>query len=182
MKKLFFSLTAMLFVLMSCSDTGTSTSTSNNNTNDSNLVKNREVYKAIETGDVTKIKEFLHKDAVDHGGGPNGSDITGGDSILAMLSRVHTGFSDIKMEVITDAANADYIFSLVKLTGTTNATPVWGMPPNTKIESKTVDVVKIKDGKATDHWGFLDPKDMAAMMGGDHKMDNKMAPKDTTKK
>jgi predicted SnoaL-like aldol condensation-catalyzing enzyme len=190
MKKLLFTAaTGMLLFLVSCKDSDTTTTTSSDNSqNEKNLANNREVYKAMETGDVSKIKEFIDKDAIDHGGNPDGSDLKGGDSIVAMLGKVRSGFSDIKMEVIADAANGDYVFSLNRLTGTTNSTPVWGMPPNTKIDSRHVDVVKIKDGKATDHWGFMDPKEMSAMMGGDPKKDNKMDPKmdhskmDTTKK
>ncbi|MEJ7682905.1 MAG: hypothetical protein WKG06_34625 [Segetibacter sp.] len=30
----------------------------------------------------------------------------------------------------------------------------------------SVDVVKIKNGKATDHWTFNDPNDMMKMMSG----------------
>ncbi len=185
MKKLFFAATsALVLFCISCKDTtDTTTSTSSSSQNETNLAKNREVYKAMETGDVTKIKDYIDKDAVDHGGNPDGTDLKGGDSIVAMLGKVRSGFSDLKMEVLADAVNGDYLFSLNHLTGTTNSTPVWGMPANTKIDSKSVDVIKLKDGKATDHWGFMDPKEMMAMMGG-NKMDPKMdhSKMDTTKK
>jgi len=172
MKKLLFpAVTVLLLCCVSCKDKTDTTTTTTGSTsqNEKNLANNREVYKAMETGDVSKIKEYMATDAVDHGGNPDGSDVKGADSIIAMISRVRSGFSDIKVEVLADAANGDYIFSLSNLKGTTNSTPVWGMPPNTKIDSKGVDVIKLKDGKATDHWYFMDPKEMAAMMGGDHK-------------
>jgi predicted SnoaL-like aldol condensation-catalyzing enzyme len=70
------------------------------------------------------------------------------------------------MEVISEAISGDYLFTLVRLTGTTTASPGMGMPPNKKMDSKSVDVVKLKDGKAVEHWEFVDPKDMMAMMGG----------------
>lgn len=133
--------------------------------NEKNLAHNKEIYKAIETGDVSKIKDYIDKDAVDHGGGANGQDVNGGDSILAMLGNIHNSFTDLKMEVIADATNGDYVFSLVHLTGTTTANPGMGMPPNKKMDSKSVDVVKVKNGKAIEHWEFMDPKEMMAMMG-----------------
>jgi predicted SnoaL-like aldol condensation-catalyzing enzyme len=41
-----------------------------------------------------------------------------------------------------------------------------------------VDVVRIKDGKAVEHWAYLDPRDMMKHMKDmppmDNKMDNKM--------
>lgn len=133
--------------------------------NEKNLANNKEIYKAIETGDVSKIKDYIDKDAVDHGGGPNGQDVKGSDSIIAMLGSIHKSFTDLKMEVIADATNGDYLFTLVRLTGTTTANPGMGMPPNKKMDSKSVDVVKIKNGKAIEHWEFVDPKEMMAMMG-----------------
>jgi predicted SnoaL-like aldol condensation-catalyzing enzyme len=133
--------------------------------NEKNLAHNKEIYKAIETGDVSKIKDYIDKDAVDHGGGANGQDVKGGDSIIAMLGGIHNSFTDLKMEVIADATNGDYVFSLVHLTGTTTANPGMGLPANKKMDSKSVDVVKIKNGKAVEHWEFIDPKEMMAMMG-----------------
>ena len=133
--------------------------------NETVLAKNKEIYKAIETGDVSKIKDYIDKDAVDHGGGANGQDVKGGDSIIAMLGSIHNSFTDLKMEVISDAISGDYLFTLVRLTGTTTANPGMGMPPNKKMDAKSVDVVKIKNGKAIEHWEFVDPKEMMAMMG-----------------
>src|SRR5580693_4765550 len=81
--------------------------------NEKTLAKNKEVYKAIETGDVSKIRDYIDKDAVDHGGGPNGQDVKGSDSILSMIGSIHKSFTDLKMEVISDAMSGDYLFSLV---------------------------------------------------------------------
>ena len=101
---------------------------------------------------------------MDHSGGRNGGDLLGGDSIVAMLGSLHNSFSDLKMEVIADATNGGYLFTLSRLTGTTTANPGMGMPPNKRIDSKSVDVVKLKDGKAIEHWSYNDPKEMMAMM------------------
>jgi hypothetical protein len=49
--------------------------------------------------------------------------------------------------------------------GKAKANP-WGMPVGKDIDDTSVDVVKIKDGKATDHWSFTSQKDMMEMMGG----------------
>jgi len=153
MKKISFLIILCFFSLISFSQ------------NEKTLAKNKEVYKAIETGDVSKIKDYIDKEAVDHGGGPNGQDVKGGDSILSMIGGIHNSFTDLKMEVIAEAMNGDYLLTLVRLTGTTTANPGMGLPPNKKMDSKSVDVVKIKDGKATEHWQFVDPKEMMEMMG-----------------
>ncbi len=134
------------------------------------MADNMKLYKAIETGDVSGIKNYIDKNAVDHEAGANGQDVVGGDSILAMLATIHNSFTgDLKAEVISSAMSGDYIFTLVRITGTTTATPGMGMPANKQIDSKSVDVVKIKNGKAIEHWQFLDRKDMMSMMSGQNK-------------
>ena len=46
----------------------------------------------------------------------------------------------------------------------------WGMPVGMEVDDMVTDVVKIKDGKATEHWSFTSQKDihemMSAMSGG----------------
>lgn len=129
------------------------------------LADNRALYKAIETGDVSTLKNFIAKDAVDHAGGANGQDLTDGDSIIAMLGNIHNSITNLKMDIIAEAANGDYVFTLVRMTGTTTANPGMGMPPNKALDSKSVDVIRLKNGKAVEHWGFEDPKEMMQMMG-----------------
>lgn len=165
MKKLFFAIVAvMLCFFMSCKDSGTSSTTSSSNgnsMNDSNLEKNRRVMKAIETGDSATINSLIADDAVDHQG-PHG-DIKGGDSIRHWLTDMHNHMKDLKFDVIADAANGDYIFSLSTMKGTCTDASM-GMPAGTVMNEKTVDVIKVKDGKMVEHWGFLDAAEMMKNM------------------
>jgi predicted SnoaL-like aldol condensation-catalyzing enzyme len=55
-----------------------------------------------------------------------------------------------------------------------------GMEPGKAVSMKSIDVVKIKDGKATEHWGFTDNAEMMKMqqsMMGTNKMDTTKAKK-----
>lgn len=150
-----------MFFMVSCEDKGTGGS------GDSQAAKNKEanrnILKAIESGDSSKMSEWIAKDAVDHSG-PNGQVVNGGDSIIAMLSHIKSAFSDLKFEVLEDAAEGDVVFARVRMVGTTTANPGMGMPPNQKMDMTSVDVIKFKDGKATAHWGYIDPKDAMMMM------------------
>lgn len=178
MKKLLFTAaTAMLFFMISCKDTGTSSttaSTSDNAKNDSNLANNRKVMKAIETGDSSVINSLIADDAVDHQG-PNGQDVKGGDSVKHMLADMHNHIKDLKFDVKTDAANGDYIFSMARMTGTTTDASM-GMPPGTKVDMLGSDVIKVKDGKMVEHWGFIDANEMMKhtppMQSGGNNMSN----------
>lgn len=162
MKRLsFFCLLLMLGVLVSCNDkAGDNTATGGDPKE--MLEANRAVQKAIETGDTATLQKYIADDATDHGGGPNGADLKG-DDIITMLASVHNDIDNLKFDVMQEAANDDHVFSLVHMTGTTNK-PVWGMPANFKVDSKSIDLVKIKDGKMVDHWGFFDMNEMMKMM------------------
>ena len=189
MKKLFFAMAAvMLCFFISCKDSGTSSTTSSssgNSMNDSNLEKNRRVMKAIETGDSATINALIADDAVDHQG-VNGHEVKSGDSIKHMLIDMHNHMKDLKFDMIADAANGDYIFSLSTFKGTCTDGSM-GMPAGTVMDQKTVDVIKVKDGKMVEHWGFVDPNEMMKMMssmGGGHmdKMEGgKMEKMDSSK-
>lgn len=184
MKKSFFTATiGLLCFFISCKDTST-TSTSSNTESEKNKANSKIIYNALETGDVSKLDSVIDKDIVDH----QLNDVKGLDSVKKFFVQFHSSVKDLKIESIANATDGDYNFDLNRTTGTVTAT-IMGIPAGTKLDMTTVDVAKIKDGKAVEHWGFMDPKDMMKMMGGDHKMDNmngnmdnKMAPKDSMKK
>ena len=153
---------------------------------------NTNFYKAIEKGDETTIKKWITADAVDHNGDSTGGDIVGGNKITAMLTQMHNCFEPgMKMNIVSQAVDGDYLYSLVELKGTTTANLGMGFPPSTKMDSRSVDVVKLKDGKAQEHWAFMSMPDVMMMMkgkGGMPQMDkmdmpsaDKMPMKDSAK-
>lgn len=177
MKKLFFTAaTGMLCFFISCKDESTS-STAGNDSNSKNLENSRKVTKAIETGDSAVINNLIADDAVDHAG-PHG-DVKGGDSVRHMLSDMHNHVKDLKMNIVADAANGDYVFSFNSFTGTASDASM-GMPAGSKMDGKSVELVKVKDGKMVEHWTFVDPMEMMKQMqgmGADHSMDKMGADK-----
>jgi predicted ester cyclase len=127
--------------------------------------KNMEVNKAImtayEAGDFSKMGDYIAADAVDHGS--EKGDVKGLDSIVAMMKMYRNSMSDMKSEVIKELADDEYVMTWAKFSGTTTADAV-GMPPNQKVEMSSVDLTKFKDGKAVEHWVFMDPNEMMKMM------------------
>jgi predicted SnoaL-like aldol condensation-catalyzing enzyme len=153
MKKLIFATSAFcFFLLISC----------NNNTdsgNDENLSTSRDIFKGIETGDTSKLSSIA-PDAVDHAG-PTG-EVTNGDSIKAYLSEIHNRVKDLKIEILGDAASGDYVYTWTKMSGTALDSSM-GFPPNQPFNTRSVDIVKFRDGKAIEHWGFVDQQDLMMM-------------------
>jgi limonene-1,2-epoxide hydrolase len=162
MKKyvLIFSI-AMSAAFYSCKESNT-TETKQSEATTKNLKAVEEINKAIQSGDVSTLDQYLAADAVDHAS-PMG-DIKGADTIKAMLSRIHTMGTDMKMEVIKTLADDEYVFQWMRITGTT-ATADFGMPIGTKYDMNAIQVSRFQDGKAVEHWEFMQPTDMAKMMG-----------------
>jgi predicted SnoaL-like aldol condensation-catalyzing enzyme len=139
MKQLFLiSSCVILCFLMSCKD---STTTNNNSVQETNKANSMKVHKAIETGDVSGL-----------------------DSLKAFFTMLHSHVPDIKITAIANATDGDYNFDYNRMTGTTNS-EFMGMPANYKFDMTGVDVVKVRDGKAVEHWSYADPNEMMKMMG-----------------
>jgi predicted ester cyclase len=71
--------------------------------------------------------------------------------------------NDLKFEVVKELADSDYVFQWVRMTGTATTTEM-GVPVGSKFSVATVDVSKFKNGKATEHWEFMQPADIMKTM------------------
>ena len=166
MKKVFITATIVLvWVFVSCKDstsanlpTSTTDSTSQAEKNTANT---NAVYRGIETGDLSVMDSFVAVDVVDHAGMMG--EINGRDSVKKMLADIHNHISNIKIDLISDATGGEYHFALTRRTGTTKDN-MMGMPANTPIDHTTVDVVRMVNGKAKEHWSFADLQEMMKMM------------------
>ena len=153
---------AVMAVAFSCNNNPSSKAENDNSQQEQNIANNKKIYTAIETGDTSPIDTLIAADAVDHDG-PGGTKIDGKDSILHLLSDIHNHVKDIKFDVITSAANGDYVFSLVHMTGTTTDSSM-GMA-GMNLDQKAVDVIKFNnDNKMVEHWGFTEDQAMAKQM------------------
>ena len=181
MKKILFAFaTISACAFFSCAD-------KDSKKNDASIAikeNNTNFYKAIENGDEATIKKWITTDAVDHNGGSNGEDVVGGDKITAMLTQMHSSFEPgMKMNIVSQAVDGDYLYTLVEMKGTTTANPGMGFPPNTKMDARSVDVVKLKDNKAQEHWAYMGIPDVMMMMKSKGAMPStdKMPMKDSAK-
>ncbi len=174
-KNLFAIIAAAPLFLISCSNEKTESKESS--AAQKNLEAVHVVTKAFETGDISRIDSVIADDFVDHTdmGDKNR------DSLKAMITTMHSKMPDMKFDAVKELADDDYAMSWMKFTGTSDGS--MGMPKG-PVDMNEIDVVKFKNGKATEHWAFMDMQEMMKMMGsqpGMEKMmmDNKM---DTTKK
>ena len=158
MKKLFFILAVVILnSLIACnSDAGgmSATAKKNKEVNDA-------ITKALEAGDFSKMGDYIAADAVDHAGWTG--EVKGLDNIVADMKKYHEQMSDMKMETIRTMADDEYVMTWSKVSGTAK-TDGMGMKAGQKMDMAGIDVAKFKDGKAVEHWLFMDPNDMMKMM------------------
>ncbi len=126
-----------------------------------NLDASRAITKMFETADFSKIGDYIAADAVDHAG-PMG-DVKGLDSMKAAFEGYLKMASNVKNEIIKELADDEYVMVWLRQTGTMNVADM-GLKPGDKFDWETVEVSKYKDGKATEHWSFVNMSDMMETM------------------
>ena len=165
-----------MLLFVSCNS---NTAGGGNTQGEKNIETVKAVNRAIESGDMSKLDQYIAADGVDHSG--EHGEVKGLDSIKASLGRMHDDYKDLKLEEVQQAANGDYVFTLSRFQGT-NTVPSMGAPAGTHFDMTSVEVVKFNaEGKATDHWGYMSMADAMKMSGSNMEMPpggNKM---DTTK-
>jgi predicted ester cyclase len=169
MKKFLFIISAgLLCCCFSCKDEK-SGETGGNSAAQKNLDVAHAINKAIETGDVSKLGDYIAVDGVDHSG--EKGEVKGLDSIKAELAGIHNMYSDVKIETIKEVADSEYVFEWWTFSATCTKAQM-GMPAGSKINNGSLNITKFKDGKATDHWQLLQNADIMKMMAPQMGMDS----------
>ena len=167
---------SLLFVCLSCNNEKTekpaadnmSSEKKDNSMTEKNLAASRTINNAFATGDISKIDDAVASDFIDH----TDQGVKNRDSLKVMIPMMHKEFPDMKMEVVKELADNEYVFSLMRWTGTSNGQ--MGMPKG-PYDMKAIEVVRFKDGKAAEHWSYMEPAEVMKMMGGQQppmKMDD----------
>ncbi len=163
---------ALCIFLFSCNDTKVDAA-SDSSISKKNVSASNAISSAFETGDVSKIDSVVADDFVDH---TERGDVKGKDSLKAMITMVHNTNKDMKMEVVKELADDDYVFSWMHFTGTSDGT----MAPAGPYDMQAIEAGRYKDGKVVEHWEFVNSKEMMDMMQkmqgmkGMDKMDHSM--------
>lgn len=124
-----------------------------------NIEASQTVAKAFETGDVSKIDEVVAADFVDH---TDRGDM-GRDSLKAAIVMMHALDSTMKFNTLKEFADDEYATTWYKFSGTSDGT--MGIPKG-PYEMNSIELVKFKDGKAIEHWSFVEMREAMKMMMG----------------
>jgi predicted ester cyclase len=159
MKKLLFMPLALLVIFcISCNnDPGGLSATAKKN-----LDANHAIQKAFDTKDFSKIGDHIAEDGIDHAG--QQGDVKGVANIKAEFEKMAAMSENDKTEIIKELADDEYVMSWSHYTGTAKVAGM-GLKPGDKIDMNGIELTKFKDGKAVEHWSFVQPNDMMKMMG-----------------
>ena len=157
MKKILF---AAIIGIIGCTGCNQNEASTANEKEQQNLEAARKVAKAFETGEVSAIDSVVADDFLDH---TDRGDKRGRDSLKAMINFVRTNFKDTKMETLREVADEDYTYQWMRYTGTSDGT--MGMPAG-PYDMHAMEITKFRDGKAVEHWAYVDAAEMMKMMGG----------------
>jgi len=169
-----------LIFLIACSDDKTEKTSGDTMSSDKkensmaakNLDAMHAVNNAFETGNTNALDSVIADDFVDH---TYGGDKKGRDSLKAMITMERADSKDMKVEIKKELADDEYGMAWMHFTGTSKG----GMGKPGPYNMQAIEVVKFKNGKAVEHWAFMDMKEMMKMMAEmpAGKMDDKMKSK-----
>jgi len=110
------------------------------------------------------LKSFCSTDFVDHNPSP-GHTGKGLDDLAAQLGEMLTALPDLHVKADFMLAEEDKVVAYLTMTGT-NSGPFNNMPATNKsVKINGVDIVHIKDGKATERWGVFDDFSLMTQLG-----------------
>ena len=113
---------------------------------------------AFQTGDLSRIDSVVASDFVDHT--PKGD--LGRDSLKAMITMMKNA-GTMKSETKKVFADDEYVMAWMRWTGTSDGS-LPDMPAG-PYDMSGIEVVRFKDGKAVEHWAFMDARELMKMMG-----------------
>ena len=162
-------------VIYSCNDSASTTMPDNAAANKARM---QQFYdEVINAHNVAMIDSFCTADFLDHNP-DQGFSGKGVDDLKAQFTQMFAAFPDAKVETDFMVAKGDTVISHVTMSAT-NTGPMGPMPATNKSFKVTgIDIVVVKDGKATERWGEFDVMSMMSQLGmmpsGDASMmDNK---------
>lgn len=174
MKQLLFVASAiMICSLFSCSnkESGGMSEKAKKNLDASHIISD-----GFMSGDTSKIDDAVASDYVEH----SDRGKMNRDSLKSLITTMKKLMPDMKMKLIKEVADDDYVFSAMEFTGTSNGQ--MGMPAG-PYDFHAIQMEKFKDGKAVEHWEYTLTTEMMKMMQSSmgSKMDSTMSKMDKKK-
>jgi steroid delta-isomerase-like uncharacterized protein len=124
----------------------------------------RRFYEEVNAGNLDRaVDDFLAEDFVEHEDVPERGDDR--ESVKQFFAACRTAFPDVRFEPQDIIAEGDLLCVRFMMSGTHEADFI-GLPPTgRRMEVEGFDMVRMRDGKAVEHWGTTDAIRMLKQLG-----------------
>jgi len=129
-----------------------------------NMEKMQRFYdEGVNKGKMAVMDELLAEDFVEHEMFPGLA--SGREGCKQFFSTMRTAFPDLKFDVDFMMADGDKVAAYLTISGTQKGEFMGTPATGKKFEIKCIDIVRIVDGKAVEHWGVSDGAAMMQQLG-----------------
>ena len=129
-----------------------------------NLARCQKFYTEVANkGNMAVVDELVAENFVDHEVFPGLAPTR--DGLKEFFNVMRSAFPDLKFNVEFMMADGDKVAAYITMSGTHKG-EFMGMPASgKKFTTKAIDIVRIVDGKAVEHWGVTDGMTMMQQLG-----------------
>ena len=123
----------------------------------------RRLYAEVSAGNLDALDELISDDMVEH-------EETAGleptkEGVKQFFAMFRAAFPDLGMEAHEMLAEGDLVCVRGTMTGTHQG-EFMGIPPTGKrVEMQLIDIVRVRDGQAVEHWGVTDALSLMQQLG-----------------
>lgn len=120
-------------------------------------------YDEVSAGNLGALDELMADDMVEHERFP-GLEPTK-EGVMQLFAIYRSAFPDLRMQAHEVIAEGDLVCARIVSTGTHRG-EFMGIPATgRRIEVETIDMARVRDGRATEHWGVTDSLTMMQQLG-----------------
>ena len=132
--------------------------------NDNNKEIVRQFVEAAQTNhDLTAVDTMMSADFVDHSVPPGLP--SNRDGVKMQFSMFFGALPDLQAVIHEQIAEGDKVMTRKSLRGTHQG-DLFGVPPTGKpISIEVIDILRLRDGKITDHWNLVDQLGLMRQLG-----------------
>jgi steroid delta-isomerase-like uncharacterized protein len=124
---------------------------------------NRRFVEIFNSGDVDALDEVVAANYVDHD--PTPGQAADREGLKQWLRRSREAFSDVSFSVEDEIVEGDKVCVRSRFSGR-HTGEFQGMPPtNRTVSAQSIDILRIENGKAVEHWGIVDAAGMMQQLG-----------------
>lgn len=119
-------------------------------------------YQAVNAKNYDSMAKYMITDFVDHN--PDPGQAPGAYGVQHAFEELYKAFPDLKIQVQQFVVDGEMVVARISVVGTHKGTFMGMAPTNKPFRMGGMDMVRVKNGKATERWGFWDAQAMMAQL------------------